>query len=143
MRLILSLILCAVCVTACTKHAAGAPVKPPPAVKPYETVVYASGERLAVYLEPRPNEYLEQFPLDTLKLVGTMDDTNGKIYGLVRAPDGRVYRVAAGDHLGQRDGKITEITRSKISLIELAGEPGAMVPGNNPERPAALTLTAP
>jgi type IV pilus assembly protein PilP len=109
MRLILSLILCAVCLTACTKHTPGGPVKPPPAVEPYETLVHASGERLAVYLEPRPNEYLEQFPLDTLKMVGTMDDTNGKIYGLVRAP-GRVVlngRPRPRDTLGQDHGNNT------------------------------------
>ena len=52
-------------------------------------------------------EYLEQFSLDTLKMVGTLN-LGGSHYGLVQTKDGRVHRVIVGEHIGTNDGKITE-----------------------------------
>jgi type IV pilus assembly protein PilP len=44
--------------------------------------------------------------------------------------------VTAGEHMGQAEGRITEITPSKISLIEIV--PDSL--GGYMERPAALAL---
>ena len=55
----------------------------------------------------RNREYLEQFPLDTLKMVGTLR-VGGQMYGLVQTKDGKVHRVSVGNHLGEREGKIIE-----------------------------------
>jgi type IV pilus assembly protein PilP len=87
----------------------------------------------------RNREYLEGFPLDALKMVGTLH-VAGKLYGLVQDKDRRVHRVTTGDHMGQREGRIIDITPAKISLVELAGEPGETVPGSRIDQPAALTL---
>jgi len=47
-----------------------------------------------------------------------------------------VHRVTAGNHLGQAEGKITDITPAKITLIEIV--PDSL--GGYMERPAALAL---
>src|SRR5256886_10616124 len=80
----------------------------------------------------RNREFLEQFSLDTLKMVGTLR-LGGQMYGLVQTKDGLVHRVSAGNHLGQAEGKITDITPAKIILIEVV--PDSL--GGENERPPA------
>jgi type IV pilus assembly protein PilP len=58
------------------------------------------------------------------------------MYGLVQTKDGLVHRVSPGNYIGQADGKITDITASKISLIEIV--PDSV--GGYMERAAALAL---
>jgi type IV pilus assembly protein PilP len=84
----------------------------------------------------RPREFLEQFSLDTLRMVGTLK-LQGRIYGLVQTKDGLVHRVLPGNHLGQSDGRITAIEEGKISLTEIV--PDGM--GGFIQRPAALGLS--
>ena len=132
-----------------TKKEPGGRVEPLPEVKPYDSYVYSSSSMRSPFVPggsrgaasgPRPEvqrnrEFLEQFSLDTLKMVGTLK-LNGQDYGLVQVADGRVQRVLVGNHLGQNDGRITEIAPNKISLIELV--PDGL--GGYIERPAALAL---
>ena len=65
----------------------------------------------------RRKEPLESFPLEALKMVGSLTQ-NGVVYGLVRA-DKTVYRVKAGNHMGQNFGKIIEVTEAQIKLKEI------------------------
>ena len=134
-----------------TKHEPGGRVEPLPEIKPYETYVYADSELRSPFMPSAPGagaglagvrpdakrnrEFLEQFSLDTLKMVGTLR-LSGHIFGLVQTKDGLVHRVAVGEHLGQAEGKITEISPSKISLVEIV--PDSL--GGYMERPAALAL---
>lgn len=65
----------------------------------------------------RRKEPLESFPLESLKMVGTM--MRGKtVYALVQA-DKTVYQVHIGNYLGQNFGRVTEITESEVKLKEL------------------------
>lgn len=66
----------------------------------------------------RPKEPLEEFPLDALRMVGTIT-MQQRAYALVRAPDAVVHRVSVGDHLGQNFGKITAISETEIVLMEI------------------------
>ena len=81
----------------------------------------------------RNREFLEQFSLDTLKMVGTLN-LDGKLLrsgadqGRPRAP-----RAASANTWAQNDGKITDITPTKIALIEII--PDGL--GGYIERPAA------
>ena len=50
--------------------------------------------------------------------------------------DGLVHRVTVGNHMGQAEGKITDISPSRISLVEIV--PDSL--GGYMERPAALAL---
>jgi type IV pilus assembly protein PilP len=133
-----------------TKHEGGGRVEPLPEVKPYQTFAYAASNLRSPFVpsgpsggnganlrpDPKRNrEFLEQFPLDTLKMVGTLK-LGGETYGLVQTKDGLVNRVLPGNFLGQNDGKITEITASKIVVREIVPD-GT---GGYIERPAALAL---
>jgi type IV pilus assembly protein PilP len=72
-------------------------------------------------ISPDPNrspEFLESFPLDTLRMVGTLEQ-NGQLWALVKTPDATVQRVAQGDYMGQNNGKITLISDAGIQLMEI------------------------
>ena len=133
-----------------TKREAGGRVEPLPEVKPYQTVTYSAMNLRSpfvpsgpsgngAYLRPDPKrnrEFLEQYSLDTLKMVGTLK-LGSETYGLVQTKDGLVNRVLPGNYIGQNDGRITEITPSKIVIREIVPD-GT---GGYIERPAALALS--
>ncbi|HKU14575.1 MAG TPA: pilus assembly protein PilP [Steroidobacteraceae bacterium] len=134
------------------KSRPGEAIEPLPEIKPYESFAYnASNMRspfvptapartdLAAGVRPdvkRPREFLEQFPLDTMRMVGTLQ-LQGRNYGLVQGKDGLVHRVLPGSFVGQNDGRIVGISSTKISIIEIV--PDGL--GGYIERPAALALT--
>jgi type IV pilus assembly protein PilP len=131
------------------KKRPGGRIEPLPEVKPYETFVYNAAEQRSPFslMSPagpsgvrpdskRNREFLEQFSLDTLSMVGTLK-LSGRAYGLVQTKDGLVHRVLPGQYMGQNDGKIVSISDSKISLVEIV--PDGM--GGYMERPAAIGLT--
>ena len=133
-----------------TKKKPGGRIQPLPEVKPYETFVYNPGTMRSPFqpqgpggigsasLRPvsrRNREFLEGFSLDTLKMVGTFK-VGSSFYGLVQSKDGLVHKVQPGNYLGQNDGKVTDISGSKISLLEII--PDGL--GGYIERPASLAL---
>ena len=65
----------------------------------------------------RRKEPLEAFPLEQLKMVGTLNQAN-VTYALVKA-DKTLYRVKKGNYLGQNFGLIVDITDSEIKLKEI------------------------
>lgn len=85
----------------------------------------------------RRKEELEAFPLDGLRMVGTID-MKSSLWGLVKASDGTIYRVKVGNYMGKNYGKIIRIVSDKIELMEI-------VPDNKPgtwrEQPASMALT--
>jgi type IV pilus assembly protein PilP len=83
----------------------------------------------------RSREFLEQFPLDTLRMVGTLSQ-GATDYGLVQTSDGLIHRVVPGQYMGQNDGRITIIDDSKIELVEIISD-GI---GGYVERDAAVGL---
>ncbi len=87
---------------------------------------------------PDPNrrpDPLEDYPLDSLKMVGTL--MRGKqAWAIIQAPDGTVHRAKTGDHVGQFSGLVTKVTEEKVDLIELIQGPL----GDWIEREAGLTL---
>jgi type IV pilus assembly protein PilP len=134
------------------KKRPGGRIEPVREVKPYESFVYDVGQRRSPFqpqgagsLAGQPNlrpssrrnrEFLEGISLDTMKMVGTLK-VGGNFFGLVQSKDGLVHKVQPGNYLGQNDGKITEITASKISLVEIV--PDGL--GGYIERPASLALS--
>lgn len=66
----------------------------------------------------RRKEALENFPLENLTMVGTLQ-RNKQIFALVRTPDNTVYRVKAGNYLGQNFGLITGISETEVKLKEI------------------------
>jgi type IV pilus assembly protein PilP len=131
------------------KQRPGGRIQPLPEVRPYVSHEYQMADRRSPFLQSlagespvgprpdaqRPREYLEQFPLDTLKMVGTLRLGGGN-YGLVQTKDGLIHRVLPGNHLGQNDGRVMSVTDARITLVEIV--PDGL--GGYLERPAALAL---
>ncbi len=113
-------------------------IEPLPVVKPYEPVPYKAFDQTDPFssakielvtksassggggLKPdlnRPKEPLEAYPLESLKMVGVLQQKKAN-FALVKADTG-LYRVKVGNYLGQNFGVITTITDSQIQLREL------------------------
>jgi len=128
-------------------------VDPLPAVKPFEPFTYegfdlpdpfkprklsapkegAGANGIAPDLNRR-KEPLEAFPLEQLKMVGTL--AQGKdTYALVRA-DKTLYRVKKGNYMGQNFGLITDVNDNEIKLKEIVQDSA----GDWAERQSVLPL---
>ena len=127
-------------------------VEPLPAVKPFEPFAYEGFDlpdpfkprKLAAPKEGgaggvapdlnRRKEPLEAFPLEQLKMVGTLSQ-NKETYALVRA-DKTLYRVKRGNYMGQNFGLITDVTDGEIKLKEIVQDSA----GDWAERQSVLPL---
>lgn len=140
-----------------TRNSQRGRVEPLPQFKPFETYQYSAIElrdpfspwqnesneddqRTSNSLGPKPDfdrrkELLERYPLDALKMVGTLSK-NGEDWAIIVAPDSMVYRVKEGNHLGQNHGEIIQLAEEKLGLKELV--PDGL--GGWLEREAFLTL---
>ena len=133
----------------------GGRIDPLPEITPYEVFTYvADAQGLRSPFVPdtpqatgsaaggarpdpdRSREYLESFPLDTLGMVGTLY-IGETMYGLVQTADGLIHRVVPGNYMGQNDGRITDISESEITLVEIISD-GI---GGYIERDAAVGLS--
>jgi type IV pilus assembly protein PilP len=65
----------------------------------------------------RRKEFLESFPLDTVKMVGTMEKAK-VIYALLQV-DKAVYQVRTGQHVGQNFGLVTSVSDEAVSVKEI------------------------
>lgn len=128
-------------------------IPPLPEVKPYEPFAYNAYDLTDPFkprkIEPpksaakgglqpdfnRPREALEAFPLENLKMVGTLQQKQ-QVFALVKAPDSSLYRVTSGNYLGQNFGRIVGITETDIKLKEIVQDSG----GNWEEKDQALLL---
>lgn len=127
-----------------------------PQIEPYESYVYTGDSFtdpfLALNLRERPQrvdgtdtdevyeperrrEPLEQFPLDALSMYGTLS-RDGRAWALIGSPDGGTHRVTLGNHMGQQNGKIIDISEQEVTLREVVKGPS----GQWEERTATLTL---
>ena len=111
-------------------------VKPIPQFKPYESFTYSAADlrdpfEAAIDLEEeedkddllspdktRPRQPLEAFPLDTLRMVGVLEQGDN-LWGLIEDPKQVVHRVKVGNYMGQNEGAITGITEGEIFLVEI------------------------
>jgi type IV pilus assembly protein PilP len=131
-------------------------VDPLPQVKPYEPVPYKAFDEIDPFrtsridvvatgaamagasgIKPdlnRPKEPLEAFPVESLRMVGTLQQDK-QTYGLVRA-GANLFRVKKGNYMGLNFGVITAIDESEIKLKELVQDGG----GDWIERISSLQL---
>jgi type IV pilus assembly protein PilP len=116
-------------------------IEPLPEIKPYETFEYQAEHLRDLFdssviarqpgsssdqvpdngISPDPNripEFLESFPLDTLRMVGTLEQ-GGQLWALLKTPDATIQRVAEGNYMGQNNGKIIQISDASIKLMEI------------------------
>lgn len=133
-------------------------IEPLPEFKPFETFVYDAAKLRDPFVPwenadtakrargliagngPQPNfdrrkEILEQFPLDSLRMVGTLE-RDGRLWAIIKAPDGLVHRIHEDNYMGQNHGKIIRLAEGKIELTEIVSD-GL---GGWMERSASVTL---
>ncbi|MBX3676262.1 MAG: pilus assembly protein PilP [Rhodocyclaceae bacterium] len=127
-------------------------IPPLPEIKSFPTVAYEAGDLVEPYnaskIEPerkaggggikpdldRRKEPLEAYPLESLKMVGTL--TKGKmVHALVQA-DKNLHQVKIGNYMGQNFGIITDINETEVQLKELV--PDSL--GDYTERTSTLQL---
>ena len=130
-----------------------APIEPIPEIAPYTPYTYRADDRRAPFtptaprrdvssnsdLAPDPDrarEPLEAFPLDSLRLVGTIA-RSGVTYALIQAPDGVIHRLRPGNHIGQNYGRIDGISENGVLLTEIV--PDGL--GGYIRRPATIAPT--
>jgi len=82
----------------------------------------------------RRKEPLEAYPLDSMRMVGSVT-RSGAPYALLRV-DNLLYQVKQGDYLGQNYGKITKISETDVALREIVQDAA----GEWIERSSALQL---
>lgn len=129
-------------------------VLPLPEIKPFPVVAYDAGSLVDPFrpskVEPekkvggggggvkpdldRRKEPLEAFPLESLKMVGTL--MKGKtVHAIVQADKG-LHQVNVGNYMGQNYGIITSISESEVVLKELVEDAN----GDWTERKSSLQL---
>lgn len=136
--------------TAEVKQRPGGRIDPLPVIPPYKPYRYPASAGRSPFQpeveeraegpgvkpeEDRPREYLEEFPLDSLRMVGTIKPGPNTL-ALVQDADGLIHRVTTGNYLGQNYGKVVAIEDSEVTVMEIVAD-GL---GGWMERPAALAL---
>ncbi len=126
----------------------GGRIEPVPEIKLYEAYIYSSGEQDArdpfklFYVVAKPEatdngaadnglteemkrerdnrnrEELEQFELDSLRMVGTIDNDNNN-WAIVLDPEGVVHRISVGNYMGTNIGKVINVFEDRIELREI------------------------
>jgi type IV pilus assembly protein PilP len=113
-------------------------IKPIPPFKAYKAFTYGAAALRSPFDKPievreitrlqiasnvtpdknRVKEYLEQFSLDSLKMVGTLQQ-GGSLWALMQDKDGGVHRVKEGSYIGRNFGRIVTATDSYLQVIEI------------------------
>jgi len=132
-------------------------IEPIPEFKPYESFSYSASALRSPFSLPvvvneakdvgtngfdirpdmdRAKEYLEQFSIGQLAMVGTLQKPQGDLWALIQDGNGGVVRTKQGEYMGQNHGRIVSIMTDRINLIEI-------VPDGNGgwlERPRTVVL---
>ncbi len=129
-------------------------VDPPPEIKLYEPFPYDNSALLPDPFKPRkqdvkdtknfglnqpdfnrPKQELEEFPLESMKMVGYLRKGNiGN--AVIRASDGKLHNVKVGNYIGMNFGQITSITETEVKIKEMVQDGG----GDWLERESSLQL---
>jgi type IV pilus assembly protein PilP len=129
-------------------------IAPPPVVKLYEPFAYVNTTNLSDPFKPRkqetglagkrganepdmdrPKQALEEFPLESLKMVGYV--YKSKVgHAVVRAPDKKLYQVKVGNYIGTNFGLITKLTDTQMTIKEVVQDST----GDWAERTSSLQL---
>lgn len=133
-------------------------IEPLPEFKPFESYAYQAGELRDPFTPPvfthapatvarasnngikpnfdRPTEPLEEYPLDSLRMVGTLEQ-NDESWALILDTDDTIHRVQSGNYIGQNHGKIIRVTEFEVELTEII--PDGL--GGWMERPASIAIS--
>ncbi len=112
-------------------------VEPPPDIKPYESFTYDNDSNLPDPFKQRkpdarnsnhtgqnqpnlnrPKEELEDFPLESLKMVGFLLQ-RGVGHAVIRSAEGKIYRIKAGNYVGLNFGQVISVTENEVKIKEM------------------------
>lgn len=108
-------------------------IEPLPPIRPFTPYEYAASEENDPFsrsnilgerdaggvsaIEPdRPREPLEEFPLDALKMVGTMSQED-KPWVIVKTSSGTALLAGVGNYMGQNNGQIMQISLERQLVV--------------------------
>lgn len=129
-------------------------VDPAPEIKPYEPFAYDNSAALPDPFKARkqekkdlggsglnqpditrPRQELEEFPLESMKMVGYLKKGNVGS-AIIKSSEGKIHRVKVGNYVGLNFGQITSITETEVKIKEMVQD-GA---GDWLERESSLQL---
>jgi type IV pilus assembly protein PilP len=146
----------------------GGTLPPLPVLKPYERYLYQSAEagrrdpfvqsrkeaaaiaqtdnslerRYQQECQIRNREDLENFELDSLRMVGTLGKSPSQPeWAIVLDPTGKAHRVRIGNYVGRNCGKIKNIREDRIEIVENVQESGPRESARFVGRKANLALS--
>ena len=113
-------------------------VDPAPEIKPYEPFPYENSASLPDPFKARkqetkntagssglnqpdfarPKQELEEFPLESMKMVGYLRKGNTG-NAIIRSSEGKLHRVKAGNYVGLNFGQITSVTETEVKIKEM------------------------
>lgn len=129
-------------------------VDPPPDIKPYEPFAYDNATSLPDPFKPRkskasgsgrgglnqpdfdrPKEELEDYPLESLRMVGFLFQ-RGVGHAVLRSSEGKIHQVKIGNYIGLNFGQITSISETELQVKEMVQDSA----GDWTERESSLQL---
>ena len=129
-------------------------VDPAPEIKPYEPFPYDNSASLPDPFKARkqetknlggsglnqpdlarPKQELEEFPLESMKMVGYLRKGNVG-HAIIRSSEGKLHRVKIGNYVGMNFGQIISVTDTEVRIKEMVQD-GA---GDWLERESSLQL---
>lgn len=132
-------------------------IEPLPEFKPYPVFVYEASDlrdpfQESAFVEQQAEvaatgpgikppkrdarEPLEDYPLDALRMVGTLERA-ATLWALIKDAEGSIHRVKTGNYMGRNYGKIIAVEDQRIELLEIV--PNGL--GAYMERPATIALS--
>lgn len=124
-----------------TKRRPAGAIEPLPSFRPYEAFTYAASTERSPFEPPvkaldlyygsansdiqpdltRRKEYLEDFPLETLRMVGTLE-ANANLWALIDDRQGGIHRVRNGNYIGRDHGKVVATTPGQLTVVEIVSD---------------------
>jgi type IV pilus assembly protein PilP len=129
-------------------------VEPPPDIKPYEPFAYDNSASIPDPFKPRkqdarnanrvgqnqpdldrPKEELEDYPLESLRMVGYLYQRNVG-HAVIKSSEGKIYHVKAGNYIGLNFGQILSVSETEVKIKEMVQDSA----GDWTERESSLQL---
>ncbi len=84
----------------------------------------------------RPKEPLEEYGIDQLNMVGTIQRPDGPLIALVKDDASVIYQVNIGSYIGRNYGKVLAISDNQVDILEIVPDGG----NSWTERPRTMWL---
>ena len=116
-------------------------IAPIPAFKDYEAFAYSATTTRSPFERPvavqevaqlqsvatvrpdpnRPKEFLEQYTLESLQMVGSIRRDN-KDWTLIQDPEGGIHRVGVGNFMGRNHGRVVDMSATYVAVVEIVSD---------------------